>query len=804
MAILTLALGIGANTAIFSAVDAMLLRRLPFREPDRLMVVSLAIPARHGEPPHDDVPWSLLKANVFRDAQRDYSELSLSSEEMVTLRLGEATREHAEVIDEHYLPTLGIEPVAGRNFVADENEPNGKRSVLVSEAFWSGRLNADPNVLGRTLDIEGEPYIVVGVLPAAFRGLTGRADLWMTIGARRPYMFDPKEAWDHEFTMVGRLASGITAQRARSDAVLLGHRVNAAFPSAASGGGGAWGATARQLDATRVDPVVRRSLLVLLAAVVGVLLIACANLANLFLVRASARQREIAVRLAIGASRRRLVRQLLTESAVLAALGGATSVAVAWWGTRLLATLSPEQALGTHRLAGLGAVNFSMIRLDWRSLAFAGAAAVMTAVLFGLVPALQATRPSLTEALKEGAVESPTRSGILRGLTTRNCLVVLELALALVLLAGSGVMMRSLGKLLGVNPGFDARQVLTLRMNTAARGNAADSLSAFYQSLLARLRGLPGVESVALGDCPPLAGGCNGTVIWLGGRTKQMTGKEPAVGVHWVTPDWFKVMHVPLLSGRLLTDADRSDARKAILVNATAARRLWPNESPLGKAVGIGMGGYDTAYVVGVVGDVRFDTIDSLPAMDTYVSYYQAPRPAAMVYLRAAGSPAALAAPARSIIAELAPDAPVYDVRTLGDRVRDATAQAQFSSLLLALFAGAALVLAAVGIYGVVAFGVSQRTREIGIRVALGAEQSAVLRLVVRHGVLLTLAGVAFGLVAALAATRVLRALLFDIAPSDPLAFAGVVALLAVAALAASWIPARRAARLDPATALRD
>jgi predicted permease len=274
--------------------------------------------------------------------------------------------------------------------------------------------------------------------------------------------------------------------------------------------------------------------------------------------------------------------------------------------------------------------------------------------------------------------------------------------------------------------------------------------------------------------------------------------------VHWVTPDWFKVMHVPLLSGRLLTDADRSDARKAILVNATAARRLWPNESPLGKAVGIGMGGYDTAYVVGVVGDVRFDTIDSLPAMDTYVSYYQAPRPAAMVYLRAAGSPAALAAPARSIIAELAPDAPVYDVRTLGDRVRDATAQAQFSSLLLALFAGAALVLAAVGIYGVVAFGVSQRTREIGIRVALGAEQSAVLRLVVRHGVLLTLAGVAFGLVAALAATRVLRALLFDIAPSDPLAFAGVVALLAVAALAASWIPARRAARLDPATALRD
>jgi predicted permease len=800
VAILTLALGIGANTAIFSAVDAMLLRQLPYREPDRLMLVSLTVAARHGEPAHDN-DWSYLKANAFRDAQRDYTDLALSSGESVTLRLGQATREHAEVVDEHYLPTLGIHPFLGRNFLSDENLPNGKRSVLVSYAFWQGRLNADPTVLGRTLDIEGAPYTVIGVMPTGFRGLTGQGDFWMTIGARRPYMFEPNEAWDHEFTMVARLAPGISARRARSDAALLGTRVNYAFPSDGTPG---WGATARPLDGARVDPIVRRSLLVLLGAVGFVLLVACANLANLFLVRASTRQREIAVRLAIGASRRRLVRQLLTESVVLSTLGAVASVGVAWWGAHLLSTLSPERALGPHRLAGLGAVNFSTIRLDWRGLAFAGTVAVMTGLLFGLVPALQATRPSLTDALKEGSAEPPVRGGLFRRLTTRNCLVVLELALALVLLAGSGVMIRSFAKLTGVDPGFDARRVLTLRMNSPAHGNATDSLPALYQSLLASLRALPGVESVALGDCPPLAGGCNSTVIWLGGRAKEITGKEPQIGVHWVTPDWFKVMRVPLFAGRVFTDADGRGARKALLVNATAARRLWPNESPIGKIVGIGMGGFDTAYVVGVVGDVRFHTIDSVPAFDAYVSYYQAPRPSAIVYLRTVADPTTLARPARSLIGDLVPAAPVYDVRTLASRVDDASAQAQFSSVLLALFAASALVLAAVGVYGVVAFGVKQRTREIGIRVALGAEQSEVLRLIVRQGVRLALTGVGLGLLAAFAATRALGALLFDVAPSDPLTFGIVAALLGLAALTASWIPARRAARLDPSTALRD
>ena len=801
-AILTLALGIGANTAIFSAVDAMLLRPLPFSEPGRLMQVSLTTPSINGQPAHDDAPWSYLKAKTFRDAQDIFSSLALYSHETVTLRAAETTREESEVVDEQYLPTLGLSPSLGRNFVPDENRPNAKRSVLVSESFWNRRLNADPSVLGRTLDLDGAPYTIIGVMPAGFHGLTGRADLWATIGARRPFMFQPDEAWDHEFNMVARLKPGMTPERAQTETRVLGARANSSYMAREPAPG--WAATAKLLDRTRVDPVVRRSLLVLLGAVSFVLLIACANLANLFLVRASARQREIAVRLAIGASRRRLVRQLLTESVLLSILGGAASVAVAALGVRLLSTMNPQRTLSAQQLGGLGAVSFETIHLDGRALLFALVAAVVTGLLFGLVPALQATRPSLTAALKEGTADAPSRATLFRRLTTRNALVVIELALALVLLAGSGVMVRSLAHLVAVDPGFDPSGVLTLRLNSTPEARPRDSLPGFYQTLIGGLRALPGVTSVALGDCPPLAGGCNGTVMVFRDRPRPARGAEPVVGVHWVTPEWFQTLRVPLLSGRLFTDADRLGGRKVVLVNATAARRFWPNESPIGRPVGVYQGGFDTAYVAGVVGDVRFQTIDSLAAADVYLPYAQSPRSGAMVYLRTAGDPLALAAAARRTIHEVGSDLPVYDVRTLASRVSDATAQARFSALLLTVFAAAALALAAIGIYGVISFAVAQRTREIGIRVALGADRAAVLRLIIGQGAAVAVTGLVVGLVAALAATRVLGALLFDVTPTDPLTMVTVVVLLAVAALVACWIPARRAARLQPAAALRD
>jgi len=801
-AILTLALGIGANTAIFSAVDAMLLRPLPYREPHRLMQLSLTTPAINGQPARDDSPWSYLKARTFRDAQDVFSSLALYAHEKVTLRAAETTREEVEVVDDAYLPTLGLAPSLGRNFLPEENRPNSKRTVLVSESFWNRRLNADPSVLSRTLDLDGAPFTIIGVMPASFHGLTGQADLWITIGARHPEMFQPDEAWDHEFSMVARLKPGISPERAQTQTRLLGARANSSYMTRGPAPG--WAATAKLLDRTRVDPVVRRSLLVLLGAVTFVLLIACANLANLFLVRASARQREIAVRLAIGASRRRLIRQLLTESVLLAVLGGITSVAVAALGVRLLSTLNPQRALASQQLGGLGAVSFDTIHLDGRALLFALVAAIVTGLLFGLVPAIQATRPSLTAALKEGTAETPARAAFLRRVTTRNALVVVELALALVLLAGSGVMVRSLAHLIAVDPGFDTSGVLTLRLNSTPEARPRDSLPGFYQTLIGELRTLPGVTSVALGDCPPLSGGCNMTLMGFHDRPRVTRGTEPIVGVHWVTPEWFQTLRVPLLSGRLFSDADALGGRKVVLVNATAARRFWPNESPIGRSVGIYQGGFDTAYVAGVVGDVRFQTIDSVAAADVYLPYAQSPRSGAMVYLRTSGDPLSLVAAARGKIHQIGADLPVYDVRTLSSRVGDATTQARFSALLLTVFAVAALALATIGIYGVISFAVAQRTREIGIRVALGADRGAVLRLIVGQGASVAVVGLVLGVAAALAATRVLRALLFDVTPTDPLTLITVVALLALAAFVACWIPARRAARLQPATALRD
>jgi predicted permease len=801
VAVITLAIGIGANTAIFSAVDALLLRPLPFADPDRLMQVSLTTPASAASPARDDMVWSIPKARVFRDAQKVFSDVSLYTDYQFTVRDGGAERASGEYADSRYLPTLGIQPIIGRNFTGDEDEQLGAaRVVILSDAFWQQRFNADPSVLGRTLNLEGEPYTIVGVLPPGFRGLTGRAELLVPL-ASLPVEAS-REAWSHSFSMVARLAPGVSPERAKQGVASVGRIVDESYPAGREGGGH-WGATARLLDATRVDPLVRRSLLVLFGAVGLLLLIACSNVANLFLVRAAGRGREIAVRLAVGAGRRRLVRQLLTESVLLSAAGGMASVLVAWWGVKLLSALDPSTTLGVQRLGGLGAVSFDSIRLDTGAFVFTALLALATGVIFGLVPALQATHPSLTDALKADSAR-PRRRGV-RGLASRNVLAASEIALALVLLAGSGLMLRSLGKLLGVQPGFDAERVLTLRLNTGEM-LGRDSLPGFYDLMLQRLGALPGVTGVALGDCPPLNGGCNGTVLVRRDRPPVDPESAPEVGVHWVSPDWFSTLRVPLLSGRLLGAGDRLGGRKVVLVSETAAKRFFPGEDPIGRPVSVGQGGFwdDTAFVVGVVGDVRYGTIDSIPAPDVYLSFYQSPRGRMMIYLRTAADPLSIAPAARRVLREVAPDAPVYDVRTLSSRVADASAYARFSAMLLAIFAVMALVLAAIGVYGVISFAASQRTREIGLRVALGASPGSVVRMVVGQGMAIATAGLVVGLAGALAATRLMRSMLYDVAPSDPVTFGGIVIVLAVAVLLASWIPARRAAGVQPMEALRE
>jgi putative ABC transport system permease protein len=406
--------------------------------------------------------------------------------------------------------------------------------------------------------------------------------------------------------------------------------------------------------------------------------------------------------------------------------------------------------------------------------------------------------------LTDGLKESDRAASSHRGVRSRTALTILEIALALVLLAGSGLMLKSLGKLLGVHPGFDAERMLTLRLNSR-EGFSRDSLPAFYDQLLERLGAIPGVASVGLADCPPLSSGCNRTSIVFRDQPPPKPGNFRDTGIHWISPSWLATMRVPLREGRVLTGADRAGRQKVVLVNETAARTFWPGQSAIGKPVSVGQGGFwdDTAYVAGVVGDVRYHTIDSLPRADVYLSYYQSPRGRMMLFLRTTGEPMALARTVTDVLRQIAPDIPVYDVQAMESRVALATAPARFSALLLAAFAAVALALAALGIYGVISFSVSQRTREIGIRSALGAGRADVVRLVVGQGIVLATAGAAMGVVAALGATRVLQSLLYEVTPSDPATFIAIVALVGAVAVLASWLPARRAARVEPVEALR-
>jgi predicted permease len=800
VAVLTLAVGIGANTAIYSAVDALLLRSLPFPEPQRLMDIV------QSTPDEGTAPWSYPKYTVFRDAQRSYGSLALHSASQTTMSGAEPERLDIEEVTTGYLSTLGVRVARGRDFPSElDAAPGARRVAVISDALWQRRFNADPEIVGKTLLLNNNPWEIAGVLPPGFRGLSGRADALLNLTARPADALDGP--WSLQFSLIGRLRNGVAPEQAATEARLLGPRIYDAYPMGegaltTSAAPREWTAEARQLDTIRVADALRRSLLVLFGAVGLVLLIACVNLANLLLARATARKQEIAIRLAIGAGRSRLVRLLLTESVVLALLGGVASLALAVAGTRMLSAINPQDTLRAQGLeGGIGLVGFDTIRLDGSALVFTFAVTVLVGVIFGLVPALQATRPDLSRDLRDGSAGAGfgRRMGV-----NRRTLVIAEVALAFVLLAGSGLMIRSLGNLLGVDPGFNASNVLTLRLTVPDGDVAPDSMPGFYERLQSEIGALPGVESVALADCPPLSGGCNGTIMTFADRPPSATGNA-MIGVHWVSPSWFSAMRVPLIRGRLFTEEDGLETPKVVLINEEAARKYFPGEDPIGKRVAVYQGGFDAgAEVIGIVGDVRFGTIDSLARPDAYISYGQARITRMMIFVRATGDPSALAPGVRNAIRNVAPGIPLYDMQPMSARVSSATGQARFSAVLLAMFAAVALSLAVMGIYGVLSFAVAQRTREIGIRMALGAEQSRVLTLVVREGVLLASAGVVLGLVAALAFSRVLRSMLFEVTTTDPWTYGLMVLVLAGAAFLASWVPAQRAARVDPVVALRN
>jgi putative ABC transport system permease protein len=800
VAVLTLAIGIGATTAIFSAVNVLILRPLPYANPGELMKLSLVTPTVGGRKGSNQVVWSYPKYTLFRDSQQAFSEVAPFDGEPFVLTSGDVERVNGEFVGATYLRTLGLRPIVGRDFErAADAHVGGPMEVIIGTSLWERRFNADPNVIGRVLAVDRKSYTIIGVAPRAFKGLSGQAEFFLPITTSPADQLS--EAQSHWFNVVARRKPNVSSAQVEASMIAFGKRMSETYPDNFVGKA-AWSAHSIPLDDARVAPVVKRSVLILFGAVGFVLLIACVNVANLQLGRASSRRREIAVRMAIGAGRGRLVRLLVTESVLLALIGGVVALVIAWIGTRGLSSVSP-QLTARAGSATIGAVDFAAIRLDWTALVFAFGLALAIGVLFGLAPALQATRSTLSNALKEGGTDSKT--GVAQAFTGRRFLVVVEVALALVLLAGSGLMIRSLTKMLAIDTGFDASHVLTLRLTVPEGGLARDSLPGFYTQLLQRLRAVPGVTDASLGSCPPLSGGCNKTLVTFPGQPEPDFAHQPLTGVLWASPDYFSTLRISLKRGRMITDADRFGGPKVLLINEAGARTLWPNENAVGKRVKIGQGGFnggDGAEVVGVVGDSR-QLVDSAAHTEVYLPFAQSPRSGIIILVRSTRDVASLGPELRRAIHEVAPSFPVYDLQTMSARAAKATAQARFSASLLGLFALTALSLAAVGIYGVMALAVAARTREIGIRIALGADRGRVQRLVVGEGVALALFGTIIGVSGALLATRVMRSLLFDLTPSDPVTYVTIVAILAAAAIVASWIPARRASRVDPVVALR-
>jgi putative ABC transport system permease protein len=812
IAVSTLALGIGANTAIFAVVNAVLLKPLPFADAGRLMLVHTLVPSRERPGVFNEGVWSYPKYRTFTASQQVFDEIAFFASRDVDLSGdGEPQRVRGEVVTERYPSVLGVAPQLGRPFTWDEvHKAGAPRAAMIGHGLWTRRFGGDPAVVGRTIRINATPYTVVGVLPRGFRGLVGNADVWVPLAAVEPSQLT--QAQSHSYTIVARRKHDVSEQAAASAVELLGAQVDAAHVRSDIGMP-AWKARANSLYASRVDADVRRAALVLLGAVGFVLLIACVNLTNLVAARAMARRREVAVRVAIGASRGRIVRQFLAEGVVLSGLGAAGGLFAAFALLGAAAAVMPEPdvffrsavAPGTPRIAGaagLTRIGASMIGLDATTLAFTAAAALLTAMLVSLLPAAQASLLRPVDALKTGKAQ-----GAAGWMDARTLLVTTQIALALILLTGAGLMIRSADRLRDTGIGVDPAGLFTVRIELP--GAAYDSARGqqFYAQLLERVSALPGVRSAALGLCPPVSGGCNGTIAWFPpAREPFRDGRDPSVGIHWMTPGLLDTLGVKLLRGRNFTDRDRAGQPKVLLVSESAARKLWPNDDPIGKRMWAGQGSAgsgDPSEVVGVVSDVRYRAIETAPVPDVYLPLAQSYQSRMRLFVRSAVDPSALAPAIAREVRALDGNLPLSELKTMDDRVADAMWRTRIGAWLLSAFAGLALLLTAIGIFGVMAQAVAQRTAEIGIRMALGAQTRDVLGLVLRRAAAVTAAGIVIGAGIALLLTRLLGSLLYGVEPGDPATFVSVAALLGAIALAAGYIPARRATRVDAIAALR-
>ena len=788
--VLTLALGIGANTAIFSVVNAVLLRPLAYREPDRLVTIE------HSYPSLGDLK-APVSAPGFRDYQaRLHSFQSMAIETNWAANLtgvGEPARIQGARVTGRFFATLGIPALIGRGLLPGEDSAGHEHVVVLSYGLWQRLFGGQRNVVGQSLSLNGEPYEVVGVMPEGFRDVNNRAvEIW------RPIVFKPEELVDGDRTreylnLVARLKPGVPLEQAVAEVQTLAHQLKAQYPDAYSPD---WTLLTSPLGQRAVGPV-RPALLVLLGAVGFVLLIACANVANLLLARAAARSKEIAVRTALGASRERLVRQLLTESLLLALAGGVLGLGLAFWGVRSVAALNPGNLPRADEIG-----------VDAPVMLFTLAVSVLTGLLFGLAPAVQTSAVDLHGALKEGGRGSAGDRG---GQSLRRMLVVAEVALALTLLTGAGLLVKSFARLQGVNPGFDPDHLLTVNLALPPARYPSDTQQvAFSDQVLPALASVPGVRAAATTSVIPFGGNWSTASFEVEGYQPPKGQPNPWGDLRIVSPGFFETLRIPLRAGRVLSDQDRAGSRLVAVVDDELARRYWPNADPIGQRITYGppAGVTDTSArewieVVGVVGHTKHEGLDAENRVQVYLPYAQQATPFLTVVLRTAGDPSRYAGAARRAVQSIDPDLPLANARTMDELIAQSVGQRRLSMLLLSVFSGIALVLASIGIYGLMSYSVAQ-SRELGVRIALGAARSDVLRLVLRQGMVLALVGIALGVGAAFALTRVIASQLYGVTATDPATFALVAILLAITALAANLIPALRATRVDPAVVLRD
>ena len=782
IAVLTLALGIGANTAIFSIVNAVLLRPFPYESPEQLV-----IPGESSNGTRGNTGLSYPNFADWKDDRKIFASASAvrSNENYNLTGAGEPERLMGRLVSAAFLSTLGIQPILGRDFVAEDDRPGATPTVILSYGVWSRRFANDPNIVGQQITLNNQSYTVIGVTPQNFQyGLD--ADVTIPIGLSTE-RFKARGA-DPGINAVARLHPNMSLEQAEAELNAVYARMEQQYPASNTG---------RRCYLTPLHESfvgnVRQPLLILLTSVGLVLLIACANVANLLLVRSSSRQREMSVRVALGASGWRITRQLLTESVLLAAVGGLLGVVLAHWGTSFIAYQLPDSIPRLHEAY-----------VDMRVLGFTLAISLFTGLLFGLAPALQASRVNLTEALKEGDRGS---SGSRHRL--RSVLVVVEVALTLTLLVGAALLIQSFRQVLQVDPGFKPENLLT--MQVSVHNPDGRQVSNFFQQLQENVRRLPGVTSVAVSNGLPL-GVANNPIFIVVGRPLPEMGKEPGATRYTVSNDYFQTMGIELLRGRVFNAQDTPDSPPVIIIDEALVQQHFQNEDPIGKRISQSTSGTPSFEIVGVVRHVEHNSLEGQATRrpQIYTSFNQIPPdrlPGSTrrinVLTRTEVEPTSLASAVRAEIAALNKDQAVFNVRTMEQIVSQSVGPRRFSMMLLAVFAVVALALASIGLYGMMSYAVAQRTREIGLRMTLGAQRGNVLRLVIGHGMKLALAGVALGLIAALALTRTMKTLLFGVSATDPLTFVAIALLLALVALLACWVPARRATKVDPLVALR-